>query len=304
MADYIDDPSNIDDVWTTNGDSLHPYGAFDWFSTMVLDTLSPAIQLARGPMSSQPPQQNHLRTINGRPNAIELSGVDTALLEHGGPRSTQDNSFYFRLPPRVEGFVGFLPNNGWWNGGNQTYSALTGFGIKQVATIGPNSLSITVNGTVIARFGGEIVGNFGAIFATSATDRAAKGYEFHSPRTVRPAARFVALTDATSEIISLRRDGTSNASTEGNPVWSWFIDGRLEYWGASGTTHKTTFTYAAPAAAVTIHTPVNAVAGTGANARVIGVIPSYADATAGQAAVDVGDIYYDEATGKVKCRMS
>jgi len=64
------------------------------------------------------------------------------------------------------------------------------------------------------------------------------------------------------------------------------------------------FTTEAPTANVAIHTPINATVGTGDLKRIIGVIPSYADATAGIAAVGLGEAYYDEATKKVKVRLS
>jgi hypothetical protein len=53
-----------------------------------------------------------------------------------------------------------------------------------------------------------------------------------------------------------------------------------------------------------IHTPINAITGSGDLKRVIGVIPSYANTAAGIAAVDAGDVYYDEATKKVKVRLT
>ena len=53
-----------------------------------------------------------------------------------------------------------------------------------------------------------------------------------------------------------------------------------------------------------IHTPINATEGTGDLKRIIGVIPSYATAAAGIAAVGAGEVYYDEATKTVKVRLS
>jgi hypothetical protein len=77
------------------------------------------------------------------------------------------------------------------------------------------------------------------------------------------------------------------------------------YHGRISDANVTNFTYAEPLAVTTIHVPVNATAGTGGvNARVIGVIPSYADATAGIAAVGSGEAYYDEATKKVKVKLT
>jgi hypothetical protein len=51
-----------------------------------------------------------------------------------------------------------------------------------------------------------------------------------------------------------------------------------------------------------IYTPVNAVAGTGNSVRVIGVIPSYANSTDGDAAVGQWEVYYDESTKKVRVK--
>ncbi len=50
----------------------------------------------------------------------------------------------------------------------------------------------------------------------------------------------------------------------------------------------------------TIVTPINAVAGTGVNGRVYGIIPSFATEAAAEAALGVKEVYWDEATKKVK----
>jgi len=74
----------------------------------------------------------------------------------------------------------------------------------------------------------------------------------------------------------------------------------------SGRSAKIEFTIETPQNSQTakIHTPINQVEGSGDLKRIIGVIPSYATAAAGIAAVDAGDVYYDEATKKVKVRLT
>jgi hypothetical protein len=306
FPEYTTDNS-ADDLWS---DGIHIYsgssgnwGGGDWWITnLIWEALRPAFEsalLGRNPWNWNVP--------------LPMMCNEIRMYDWGGIESARSNKFSWVVKPRIASTITVRPADAVYNGGTQLFSSETGFAAAATDdTNSPCALYFLSNGSVVAAFGHHATlgsGYLGGMIGGSPSlSRCKAGFRFLAPPQnygANPAlvAEGIAGQAATTRIFGIDREAT--ASVAGFALWSWFPDGSVQYEGTTADANQITFTYENPAADATIHTPVNATAGTGGtHTRVTAVVPSYATQVAGNAAVGVGEVFYAENVKKVFTRLS
>jgi hypothetical protein len=108
------------------------------------------------------------------------------------------------------------------------------------------------------------------------------------------------VVSSTTTTAVLSKNATATAS---GLTFTVVVPSTVVHHGRVDDANVTTFTYDEPTSVATIHTPVCSTAGTGVRVRSVAVVGSYATKAAGEAAVEVGEVFYDEGTGKTRTRL-
>lgn len=309
--------SAVDDLWN---DTVHIYsgaqgsqygGGEAWVRALVWDHLMPVFQCLSAMQSD----------FNGRTRVMAGVPTEIRLMPLMGGGGTRDGRLSIVNAPRQAGAIVLRQSNAFYNGGSSSFSDECGFFQTASDANNKNSLGFTVNGQPIFVFGNSGYGPISG-FACGVTladtlgaTRSNDGWRFLAPRAYYSQTGLVAearvigdsSASATDRVMGIDYDASESA--KGKKLWSWTagstsVKPTRIYHGRSNSGNTTTFTYDEPTGSTSAHTPVNATAGTGANVRVIGVIPSYATDAAAVAVVGVGEVYYAEDSKKVKTRMS
>ena len=301
-----------DSLWS---DGIHIYGGTaanwgggqNWVNNMVWNAIKPACEAI---ISSSTTTRGYSNILPMVPTEIRL--WDTTSV------GSQANHLGFTVNPRYDSQVAIRPSGAFFNGGTGIYGSETGFyASSNFNATCPGALTLMSNGLTAITFGSNTAGNVLQGFTvgvnssnTTNLARSTNGYRFKSVWSVYGVNTGL-VAEARSDSNSAHRlfglDIGATDSAAGTKLWSWNIGSasvlpQVIYHGRTNDSNQTTYTYEEPVAAVTVHNPVCATAGSGAFVKVVAMLPSYADSTAASAALSSGEVYYDEATKKVKAK--
>ncbi len=308
-AAYASDSTLADDLWS---DGIHIFGGPDtgpaggeaWVRALVWDQILPALQANAANRNAA----NHSAVLPMSPSEIRLyDGVDAGLDNRSG-------KLILGLAPGSTGALDFQSADMPYNTGNQQFERPSGMRVtSSLDTVSPWSLGFKSFGFDAFQFGHHANGPWQGlaigIGESSSTNlsRAKDGVRIKVPWNVYGMKNGVIIEGRSDSATNDRILGIDVGATDaaaGAPLWTWFTTGAIEYEGVTNDAYETRFEFDEPTGDATITTPVNAHAGSGVKQRYIGVIPGYVITSDAIEDEDLasGDVFYDEATKKVKVK--
>jgi hypothetical protein len=309
LAGYASSTSSTDDLWS---DGIHLYGEAGgladgnvWVRALVFESIRPALDL----YASWKPASSIGTVLPSGASEVRLFNSLTS--PTGNPHH---NRFTQTVHPRMPSASVLRPASAFYNGGAGLFDGETGYAATATSASNPFALTLLSAGQHVMTFGHRVAAGsppqglcvgVGSSHTTNSA-RAQNGYRFRVPWAiygVRSGLIAEGRDDSPADMRLLGVDINSTDAAAGASLWSWYPGGSVAYHGLTNDAFETTFTYAEPTADTTIHTPVCSTAGSGARVRSVAVVGSYLSKAAGEAAVEVGEVFFDEGTGKTLVRL-